>query len=147
MKVALLSLTFSTCAYADIYSDIADINRSELLIKVCGFVAVDYSSYSKWVSDSLEYIYKNSKPNSKQRDALLKEFMTNKQESDDKDYLNRKKIYEIYKDNQTRADMLFQVMTFTRMKAYSIAVESTGLSKISYQAQIEQECKFATIRQ
>ena len=137
-----------TCnfAHADVYTDMADINRNELIIKACGLVASDYSSYAKWVSDNLEFIYKNSKPNSKQRNELVSEFKVKKQESDDRDYINRKKIYEIYKESPSRAEMLFQLMTFTRMKSYSIAVENVGLSKIAYQGQIEQECKYSVIK-
>jgi hypothetical protein len=145
-KVALISAISCNFANADVYTDMADINRNELIIKACGLVASDYSSYAKWVSDNLEFIYKNSKPNSKQRDVLVSEFKAKKQESDDRDYMNRKKIYEIYKESPSRAEMLFQLMTFTRMKSYSIAVENVGLSKIAYQGQIEQECKYSVIK-
>lgn len=145
-KVVLLSATFSISAHADIYSDMADINRKDLVIKVCDSIASDYSSYSKWISDNLEFIYNNSKPSSKLRDSLVSEFMSKKQDSDDRDYVNRKKIYEIYKDSPSRAEMLFQLMTLTRMKSYSIAVENVGLSKIGYQQKIEQECKYSTTK-
>lgn len=143
--IVILFVNTNEITFADYIEDLAKINGYEFKIKMCGAAANSYSNHSKWVSDTLQYIYSKSKPNSTERQKFLQEFNEIKRVKDDEDYLERKKVSEIFRsDSASREELVYQILTYSRMISYSIAVENVGLSKVAYQSRIEEDCKYTT---
>jgi hypothetical protein len=138
----LLFLTFNS--RGDWIEDAADNNRFEFKVKFCDVASEMYSNYAKWVADNLENIYATSKPDTKQRDILLKQFKVKVDEEEDTNYIFRKKVKDDYKDNTSRGELIFQMLTSVHLNAYVLAAENSRLSKVSYQRKLEQDCKYSS---
>ncbi len=143
--ILIILLSTSNVSIADYIEDLAKIHGYEFKVKMCEAAAKSYGNHSKWVSDNLQIIYSKSKPNSKERERLLSEFNEIKRMKDDEDYIQRKKVAELFREDGTaRVELVFQLLSYSRMVAYSIAVENIGFSKTGYQSRIEEDCKYAT---
>ncbi len=142
LRFLIIFLPAVQAAIANPYDEVGRGNSREFEIRACDQAAKYYSIYSEWASAELEKIYRNSEPNTAKRDVMLKSFDTEKRKFEEEDYERRKQFYSAFPNNQTRAELAFQIYKYSLMIAYSLAVKNPGRTKIWYQESIEQECKY-----
>lgn len=137
-SIIVIIFSISTNSFAD---ELSQLRVTRFIVDNCEIAAEMYSKYAVWVSNNLEKIYSSSTPKSKKRDELIANFELKNNEYIDDDFLERKRISNIYKDEFMLKELLFKLLDNTRQIAYNSAIKNRGFTKLQFQKHIEEECK------
>ena len=136
--IIAIIFSLSTNSFAD---EVSQLKVTRFIVSNCEIAAEMYSKYAVWVSNNFEKIYSNSTPKSKKRDDLIAKFELKNNEYIDDDFLERKRISNIYKDEFMLKELLFKLLDNSRQIAYNSAVNNRGFTQLQFQRHIEEECK------